>query len=207
MIKFKRGDLVQVVKDGKPDTFQAIVIERDETRYGLFIPGQGEVWWFDAEQLTLLNHGQLGLLKSWKSKQKAEDRSERKSRHMLAKQRAEEWKAPGEKKLTRPGDEAKEIAQTEWGDYPGYRHFLVVVHKDNFEAFVNEHGVNVSEEQRQMATTKGSITAAMFSSNTPSGRLGFVLTASLEGKAKTTFVCKEAVDDRAYTSLFVSLFL
>lgn len=78
--KFKKGDLVRVAKDLKPTMghftadCDAIVIEHSDGDYGLFLKDKGECWWYEEEQLTLIEKGRSDLLKKWKAEEKAEEK-------------------------------------------------------------------------------------------------------------------------------------
>ena len=70
--KFIKGDLVQIAKDlgafmgHFTSDRRAIVIEEDDLEYGLYIEGEGEAWWYDEDQLTLIESDRRDLLTEWK---------------------------------------------------------------------------------------------------------------------------------------------
>lgn len=90
MQKFVKGDLVRVAKNMGSgmshfdSDCDAIVMHSYKDKYGggksrmkiycLYIKGRGEVSWYYENQLTLIEHNRLDLLKEWEDEQDAEDK-------------------------------------------------------------------------------------------------------------------------------------
>jgi hypothetical protein len=69
---FREFDLVRVAKhsdeyiSGLTDDCNAIVLERSDRDYSLYIEGEGEAAWYGHDQLTLVKADQEDLLDQWR---------------------------------------------------------------------------------------------------------------------------------------------
>jgi hypothetical protein len=84
--QFHKGDLVRVAHDLGPTMSHfkadcdAIIMGSYADQYGgsdrhsytLYLKGDGETSWYDACQLTLIEHGRLDLLEEWRAEAEAE---------------------------------------------------------------------------------------------------------------------------------------
>ncbi len=79
-MKFKKYDHVKVAKNLGPSMSHftagcnAIVIECSTScngnHYGLHLERDGECWWYEEDQLTLIAHNRKGLIKKWEAAEK-----------------------------------------------------------------------------------------------------------------------------------------